>query len=171
MFFGVNKLPRLADKPTTDPLGVSLIRDMHPADLSVVCELLRQFRELSPIPIMRTLNNEGFIRKQLRKIISGEGVAKVAVVNREIVGIIVGVITTTFWDPDLLAIKEVVFYTLPTHRKSRIGFKLFKEYEKACIELRNKHIVSMIILSDMGAALDYSRFNYKIIDRDWIYEG
>lgn len=171
MFVSRNKLLTWANKTPDKPKDKQcLIRDMHPSDLAEVWEMMKIFRELSPIKHFNTYDNGEFVKKQLRGLLNGSGVALVAVNKDEIEGFIVGAIVPTFWDESLVAIRELVFYTREEYRNRRTGYRLFQQYKDRCIELKQAGKVQLIILTDMGAKLDYSRFNCRVIDREWMLD-
>lgn len=145
------------------------IRQANKFDLPVVLEMLRNFRNNTPIEMMRECNNEEYISKLFHHIILGGGVALIAE-DKNTAGMIIGVKDQNVWDPNLKVLRELVYWVEPQYRGSSAGYKLLLQYNKLAQELVNKNKINMYTMTKMvnSPDLDFTKFGYKKTEEVWV---
>jgi N-acetylglutamate synthase-like GNAT family acetyltransferase len=145
------------------------IRQANKFDLPSVVEMLRNFRNNTPIEIMRECNNEEYINKLFHHIILGGGVALIAE-DKNTAGMIIGVKDQNIWDPNLKVLRELVYWVEPQYRGSSAGYKLLLQYNKLARELVNENKINMYTMTKMvnSPDLDFTKFGYKKTEEVWV---
>lgn len=145
------------------------IRLAEKHDLPYVLEMLRHFRDNSPVPKIKECNNEEYINSLYHSIIVGGGVAYVADVDKP-VGIIMGYIAPSIWDPSIQILNELVYWVEPEHRHTTIAYRLLVNYNNKANELLNDNRIQMYTMQKMinSPDLDYSKFGYRKIEEIWV---
>ena len=145
------------------------IRQANKFDLSAVVEMLRNFRNNTPIEMMRECNNEEYISKLFHHIILGGGVALLAE-DKNTAGMIIGVKDQNVWDPNLKVLRELVYWVEPQYRGSSAGYKLLLQYNKLAQELIDENKISMYTMTKMvnSPDLDFTKFGYKKAEEVWV---
>lgn len=146
------------------------IRPATKWDLNTVLDMLRNFRSQTPIEIMAMCDDETYMNKVYNHIISGLGVALIAEKDQQAVGMIMGVISPSLWDPNLYILNEMCLWVEPEHRFSTAGYKLIKAYGAAAEELKNQGRIKMYTMTKMvnSPDIDYGRFGYKKSEETWV---
>ena len=145
------------------------IRTANKFDLPYIVEMLRHFRDASPIPKIKECNNEAYINTLYHGILVGNGIAVVAEADKPI-GMIMGYITPSIWDPDMLILNELVYWVEPEHRNTTAGYRLLATYNNMAKELLNKNKIHMFTMNKMinSPDLDFSKFGYRKIEEVWV---
>ena len=145
------------------------IRQANKFDLPAVVEMLRNFRNNTPIEMMRECNNEEYISKLFHHIILGGGVALLAE-DKNTAGMIIGVKDQNVWDPNLKVLRELVYWVEPQYRGSSAGYKLLLQYNKLAQELIDENKISMYTMTKMvnSPDLDFTKFGYKKAEEVWV---
>jgi hypothetical protein len=145
------------------------IRLANKFDLPSVVEMLRNFRNNTPIEMMRECNNEEYINKLFHHIILGGGVALIAE-DKNTAGMIIGVKDQNVWDPNLKVLRELVYWVEPQYRGSTAGYKLLLQYNKLAQELIDENKISMYTMTKMvnSPDLDFTKFGYKKAEEVWV---
>lgn len=145
------------------------IRKANKFDLPAVIDMLRNFRNNTPIEIMRECDNEDYINRLFHHIILGGGIALIAE-DKNYVGMIIGVKDQNIWDPDMKVLKELVYWVEPEYRGTTAGYKLLLQYNKLAKELMDKQKIKMYTMTKMvnSPDLDFSKFGYKKTEEVWV---
>jgi len=145
------------------------IRLANKFDLPVVLDMLRNFRNHTPIDMMRECNNEEYINKLFHHVILGGGVALIAE-DKDVAGMIIGVKDQNVWDPEVKVLRELVYWVEPQYRGSTAGYKLLLRYNKLAQELVDEQKIKMYTMTKMvnSPDLDFTRFGYKKTEEVWV---
>ena len=145
------------------------IRLANKFDLPYILDMLRNFREQTPIEEMRNCDNEEYVNKVFHHIILGGGVALVAE-EQQPIGMIIGIKDQSIWDPDIKILRELVYWVEPEARGSSAGYRLIKEYNKRAEEMRENDQIKMYTMTKMvnSPDLDFSRFGYQKTEEVWV---
>lgn len=145
------------------------IRLANKFDLPYICDMLRNFRNETPIDIMRDCDNEDYINKLYHHIILGGGLALIAETEKPI-GMIIGIKDHNIWDPELKVLRELVYWVEPEHRGTTAGYRLIKEYNKHAQQLIDDGKIKLFTMTKMinSPDLDFSRFGYKKTEEVWV---
>ena len=145
------------------------IRLANKFDLPYIIKMLRNFRNETPIELMKHCDNEDYINKLYHHIILGGGVAIIAEVEQPI-GMIIGIKDHNIWDPELKVLRELVYWVEPEHRNTTAGYRLIKEYNKQAQLLIDEGKIKLFTMTKMvnSPDLDFSRFGYKKTEEVWV---
>lgn len=146
------------------------VRLANKFDLPHVIEMLKHFREETPIELMRNCDNEEYINKLYHAVIIGGGLALIAEKNNKPIGMIIGLIDANIWDPKLLVLRELVYWVEPEFRNTTAGHRLLKEYNKRAKDLKDINRISMYTMTKMvnSPDLDFSKFGYRKTEEVWV---
>lgn len=115
-----------------------MIRSANKWDFDALVHMLRQFnREANPV-LCDHFDNEPYIRNLLTQIVSGRGILLVAEREDQVVGMAIGFISPTIWDPDALILNELAYYIQPEHRGGTLGYRLLDAYIRECESLKQQ---------------------------------
>ena len=146
------------------------IRLANKFDVKQVIELIHKFQEANKLPesLMKELDDT-YLNKLFHHLILGAGVVYLAEVDSKVVGMIIGMKSSSPWFPNQITLKELMLYTIKEHEGKGIASKLLKAYnDKAKELLENKEIslYAVSITRDLGK-LDYKKYGYKKIEETW----
>jgi GNAT superfamily N-acetyltransferase len=146
------------------------IRLANKFDVKQVIDLIHKFQKANKLPesFMQELDDT-YLNKLFHHLILGAGVVYVAEVDNNIVGMIIGLKSSSPWFPNQITLKELMLYTIKEYEGKGIGSKLLKAYnDKAKELLENKDIslYAVSITKDLGK-LDYKKYGYKKIEETW----
>jgi GNAT superfamily N-acetyltransferase len=146
------------------------IRLANKFDVKHVINLIHKFQEANKLPasLMQELDDT-YLNKLFHHLILGAGVVYVAEVDNNVVGMIIGLKSSSPWFPNQITLKELMLYTIKEYEGKGIGSKLLKAYnDKAKEMLENKDIslYAVSVTRDLGK-LDYKKYGYKKIEETW----
>ena len=146
------------------------IRIANKFDVNQVIQLIHNFQEANKLPesLMQELDDE-YLNKLFYHMILGAGIVYVAEIDKTIVGMIIGMKSSSPWFPNQITLKELMLYTLKEHEGKGIASKLLKAYnDKAKEMLENKDIslYAVSVTKDLGK-LNYEKYGYKKIEETW----
>ena len=146
------------------------IRLANKFDVKQVIDLIHKFQEANKLPesLMEELDDT-YLNKLFHHLILGAGVVYLAEVDSNVVGMIIGLKSSSPWFPNQITLKELMLYTIKEYEGKGIGSKLLKAYnDKAKELLENKEIslYAVSITRDLGK-LDYKKYGYKKIEETW----
>lgn len=146
------------------------IRPANKFDLNHVLDMLRRFREATPIDLMRECDNETYVNTLFHHIILGGGIALIAEKDDQPVGMIIGIKDQNIWDPDIKILRELVYWVEPEARNSTAGYKLLLEYNKQAKQLVEEDKIKLYTMTKMvnSPDLDFERFGYKKTEEVWV---
>lgn len=139
-------------------------------DLPHVIEMLKHFRDQTPIDLMRGVNDEAYITRLYTVLINGGGVIVLAEEQDKIAGMCIGMIDGTIWDPKLYVMRELVYWVEPEYRGGTAGYKLLKRYSDEADLLLDQERIKMYTISKLANSpnLDYGRFGFRKVEETWV---
>jgi N-acetylglutamate synthase-like GNAT family acetyltransferase len=145
------------------------IRLANKFDTPYIINMLRHFRDASPVEKIKECNNEQYISALYHSIIVGRGVAIVAEYDQPI-GMIMGYIDQNVWDPEIRVLKELVYWVEPAYRGTTAGYRLIKAYNDKAKELVEQNRIQLYTMTKMinSPDLDFSRFGYRKTEEVWV---
>jgi len=143
-----------------------LIRKATKYDKTQLAEMLKMFRDESPIQQYKELNNYDYIYSLIDSIVAGRGV----IFLEDNIGFIIAIITPTIWCDKTYAMYELAWYVKPEYRHKTIGYKLLKTYIDYANQLKQEGKSKLFTVTKMTTSpdLDYSRFGFKKIEENWM---
>jgi hypothetical protein len=145
------------------------IRPANKFDLPYIINMLRHFRDNSPVDKIKECNNEVYISTLFHSILVGRGIAYVAEYDQPF-GMIIGYIDQNIWDPEIKVLKELVYWVEPNHRQTTAGYRLLKAYNDRAKELISENRIQLYTMTKMvnSPDLDFSRFGYTKTEEVWV---
>lgn len=145
------------------------IRQANKFDYPHIIEMLKHFRDQSPIKVMAETDNEEYVSKLINALLHGRGVILLAVKDKPI-GMLMAVVDQNIWNPDVLVMKELAYWVEPEHRGSTAGYRLITEYNKLAKNMVENDRIKFYTMSKLTKSpdLDYNRFGYDKIEETWV---
>lgn len=146
------------------------IRLANKFDSEKICEMLKHFRSQTPISELEHCNDKDYILKLLQQMFVGGGVIYVAEKEDQLVGMIMGIISHSIWDQNLLMLREMAFWVEPEHRGSTAGHRLISAYTKYAKELVSQNRIKVYTMTKMVTSpdLSFDKFGYKKTEEVWV---
>ena len=143
-----------------------MIRQATKYDITQLIEMIRMFREESPIEQYKDIENPDHWNRLINTILAGQGIIFI----EDNVGFIMGFITPVIWCEKTLAMYELAWYVKPEHRHKTVGYKLLKAYINYAKELKEQRRIKLFTVTKMVTSpdLDYARFGFKKIEENWM---
>jgi hypothetical protein len=145
------------------------IREANKFDINYILDMLRDFRNETPIDLMRECDNEDYVNSIFNHILLGGGILYIAEKD-EPIGMIAGIKNQSIWDPELKFLQELVFWVEPEHRNSSAGYRLIQAYNKKAQELVDEDKIKMYTITKMATSpdLNFERFGYRKSEEVWV---
>lgn len=145
------------------------IRQANKFDTPRIIEMLKNYREVTPISSFKDCNNEEHMIAILSHIYAGKGIALVAESNDKIIGMMLSVIDQSIWDPKICVLKELAYWVELESRGSTAGYRLLLEYNRVARSLLVTGRITHWTISKMSNSpdLDYSRFGFTRVEETW----
>ena len=88
------------------------------------------------------------------------------------VGILIAIKEPNLWAPKNIQLRELVWYVVPSHRKTSIGGRLFAKYCETADLLLEKDLINGYFTSIMSTTdtLDLERRGFRCTERTYIKE-
>jgi N-acetylglutamate synthase-like GNAT family acetyltransferase len=143
-----------------------LIRQANKYDKTQLQEMMRMFRDESPIDQYKDIDNPEYFNQLVDTLLAGQGVIFI----EENIGFIMGIILPTIWCNKTFAMYELAWYVKPEYRHKTTGYKLLKAYIDYAKELKAQGKIKLFTVTKMVTSpdFDYSRFGFKKIEENWM---
>lgn len=143
-----------------------MIRQANRYDKNELIEMLRQFRDESPIQQYKEFNNEEYISRLIDQILAGRGVIFIT----PDIGFIAGLISPIIWCDKTLAMYELAWWVKPEYRKGTAGYRLLQAYIKHGNKLKEEGRIKLFTLSKLSNSpdLDYAKLGFVKTDENWM---
>lgn len=143
-----------------------MIRQATKYDKYQIINMLRQFRDESPIQQYKDFNNEEYISRLIDQILAGRGVIFI----KPDIGFIAGLISPIVWCNKTLAMYELAWWVKPEHRKGTAGYRLLQAYIKHGNKLKEQGRIRLFTLSKLSNSpnLDYAKLGFVKTDENWM---
>jgi len=143
-----------------------VIRQATKYDKIQLQEMIRMFRDESPIEQYKDIDNPEYFNSLIDSIIAGRGVIFI----EDNVGFIMGLISPVIWCEKTLAMYELAWYVKPEYRHKTTGYKLLKSYIDYSKQLKEQGRIKLFTVTKMVTSpdFDYSRFGFKKIEENWM---
>lgn len=135
-------------------------------DKPIIKDLLRSFRDESGFTELADIDDSPYLDATLDAILAGQGVVFI----EEGKGLLAALITPSVWNDKTLIMHELAWYVKPEHRKSSIGYRLFKAYILFGNGLKAQGRIKYFTMSklDTSPLLKYEKHGFKRKDENWI---
>jgi N-acetylglutamate synthase-like GNAT family acetyltransferase len=143
-----------------------MIRQATKYDITQLTEMMRMFRDESPIQQYKEIDNPDYFSKLVSGIVAGQGV----IFLEDNIGFIMGLISPIVWCDKTLAMYELAWYVKPEYRHKTVGYKLLKAYIDYAKELKAQGRIKLFTITKMTTSPDinYARFGFSKIEENWM---
>lgn len=146
-----------------------IIRDANQFDIPALLDMLRQYRENTPLDFLREADDAEYITQILTELIAGRGLALIAETDK-IDGMLLAVISPSAWSTKHLVMTEMAYWVNPEARGSSAAYRLISEYVDRGKSLKEQKRISAFFISKMANSPDlkYDRFGFKKLEDFWV---
>ena len=143
-----------------------MIRQATKYDKLQLQEMMRMFRDESPIQQYKDIDNPEYFDSLVDSIIAGRGVIFI----EDNVGFIIGLISPIIWCDKTYAMYELAWYVKPKHRMGMVGVRLLKAYIDYAKQLKEQGRIKLFTITKMVSSPDinYGRFGFTKIEENWM---
>lgn len=143
-----------------------MIRQATKYDKLQLQEMMRMFRDESPIQQYKDIDNPEYFDSLVDSIIAGRGVIFI----EDNVGFIIGLISPIIWCDKTYAMYELAWYVKPKHRMGMVGVRLLKAYIDYAKQLKEQGRIKLFTITKMVSSpdFDYSKLGFKKIEENWM---
>ena len=143
-----------------------MIRQATKYDKIQLQEMMRMFRDESPIQQYKDIDNPEYFDSLVDSIIAGRGVIFI----EDNVGFIIGLISPIIWCDKTYAMYELAWYVKPKHRMGMVGVRLLKAYIDYAKQLKEQRRIKLFTITKMVSStdFDYSKLGFKKIEENWM---
>ena len=143
-----------------------MIRQATKYDKIQLQEMMRMFRDESPIQQYKDIDNPEYFNSLVDSIIAGRGVIFI----EDNVGFIIGLISPVIWCDKTLAMYELAWYVKPEYRMGIVGVRLLKAYIDYAKQLKEQGRIKLFTITKMVSSpdFDYSKLGFKKIEENWM---
>ena len=143
-----------------------MIRQATKYDKIQLQEMMRMFRDESPIEQYKNIDNPEYFDSLVDSIIAGRGVIFI----EDNVGFIIGLISPIIWCDKTYAMYELAWYVKPKHRMRMVGVRLLKAYINYAKQLKEQGRIKLFTITKMVSSpdFDYSKLGFKKIEENWM---
>jgi N-acetylglutamate synthase-like GNAT family acetyltransferase len=143
-----------------------LIRQANKYDKIQLQEMMRMFRDESPIEQYKDIDNPEYFDSLVDNIIAGKGIIFI----EDNIGFVMSIITPTIWCDKTFAMYELAWYVKPEYRMGMVGIRLLKKYINYAQQLKEQGKIKLFTVTKMVTSpdLDYSKLGFKKIEENWM---
>jgi len=147
-----------------------MIRQANKFDIPKIIDMLKNFRSVAPIEVLRQADDQEYIEKLLTEIIVGSGFILLAEKDSTVVGMIIGGIITNVWNPKVKQCSEIAYWVEPEFRGGTIAHRLLKAYFAECDKMMKSGKIQMYTMSKMISSpdLNYKKFGLSKLEETWV---
>jgi N-acetylglutamate synthase-like GNAT family acetyltransferase len=147
-----------------------MIRQANKFDIPKIIDMLKNFREVAPIKVLKQADDQEYIKRLLTEIIIGSGFILLAEKNNEIVGMIIGGIIPNLWNPKVKQCSEIAYWVEPDFRGGTTAYRLLKAYFAECDKMMKSGKIQMYTMSKMISSpdLNYQKFGLSKLEETWV---
>jgi L-amino acid N-acyltransferase YncA len=147
-----------------------LIREATPVDIPQILDLLREYRQATPLEFLKEADDTNYITQMLYEIMAGRGVLLIAEKEYSIFAMLIAGVHASRWSPRHLLLTELAYYVKPENRGGTAGYRLLREYIKRAERFKAEGRICHYFISKMinSPDLDYGRFGFKKLEEFWV---
>jgi hypothetical protein len=145
-----------------------MIRIATANDKDAIMRMIGSYRNESPLDFHKTTSLE-HAGKIVDAVFLGAGVCFVAEDTSGVHGMLLAIKNPNIWNPEVMALHELVYWVDVNKRGTRSGYRLLKEYCRYGEDLKQLHMIEYFTISKMvnSPDLDYGRFGFTLLESMW----
>jgi GNAT superfamily N-acetyltransferase len=139
-------------------------------DVEDILSMLARFIKTVNLPANILENPDyDYFNKLYHHIILGAGLAVVAEDNDRVVGMLLGIKDQHILNPNMIILRELIFWVDPEYQKTKLGYKLLKNYITEAEILRTNNIISSYTMTNTENLVNirYEKFGFKKIEETY----
>jgi GNAT superfamily N-acetyltransferase len=146
-----------------------MIRYASYFDQEQIIDLLELYKQHSPLELHKDTCDREYIKKLLAQIFAGRGAIFVNDDHGKLNGMIIALKNPNIWDNTIICVNELAYWVNPDVRGGTIGYRLLKQYQDYCEELKAQGEIQYYTVSKMITSpdLNYSKFGFKKLEEMW----
>jgi hypothetical protein len=135
----------------------------------IILEMLRHYRSMSPVTMIKNINDADHIMRLLTHLYAGGGLALLSYKEEIPTGMLLAMIDMNAWDPTLYVLREMAYWVEPDYRGTTCGYRLLKRYVEIGNEMIEKNRIKKYTISKMvnSPDLDYGKLGFRKIEETW----
>jgi N-acetylglutamate synthase-like GNAT family acetyltransferase len=147
-----------------------MIRKANRFDIPAVLEMLRQYRNETPLDFLRDADDAEYITQMLTELIAGRGIVLLAEIDDKSVGMMIAAVMPSIWSPKHFVLTEFAYWVEPENRGGTAGYRLLRAYLDEAIALKDAGRICNAFISKMvnSPDLKYSRFGFSKLEEFWV---
>ena len=147
-----------------------MIRQANKFDLPEIIRMLKNYRDNSPIKILREANNEEHIINLMSQIFYGAGFIFIAEKNDVCIGMLIAAYIPNLWNPKAIQCSEIAYWVEPEYRGSSAAYRLIAAYIKECEKLKEESKIEFYTIAKMinSPDLKFNKFGFQKLEETWI---
>ena len=150
-----------------------MIRRAGIQDFDRIMEMMINFANSSPYAAHHLPQyNDKYVRNFLCHVIK-TGIVLVGEVDNRIEGMLIGLISSDPWLPEVKTMREIAWWVEEEYRMTSLGYKLLKKYVEAGEKMTDAGLIDgfTLTLMDKSPDLGLEKRGWKPIERNFLYEG
>ncbi len=146
-----------------------MIRVATKYDTDTILDMLRNYRNATPIEELKEANDAEYVKSILNHIFAGLGVVLLAETDKP-VGMLIAMIMPNFWHQSMSEMQELAYWVEPEHRGGTAGYRLLKAYVDYAEDLKQNNRIKHYSISKMVNSPDikYDRFGFRKLEERWV---
>lgn len=126
-------------------------------DLEQVKTLLRAYAQEQRLPYLQDTEDVAHVEGILLSIFAGRGFVLLDDQGR---GMLIAIVSPSFWLPSVRELHELAFFVLPQHRNGTVGGRLWLRFNALASAMLAEKRVSAVVTSRVRG-LDIERYGYE----------
>jgi N-acetylglutamate synthase-like GNAT family acetyltransferase len=143
-----------------------MIRQATKYDKKQIIEMMKGFYEELQFETEIALDNEQYYDNVLTAIFAGRGIIYII----DNVGLIIGIVNPSFFDPKTLALNCVAWAVKPKYRNKTYAYRLLKAYTEYAEGLVQEGRIKYYTLGKTPKTpdMDYTKLGFRKTDEVWV---
>lgn len=146
-----------------------MIREANQFDIPVILDMLRQYRDQTPLAFLKEADDADYMTVILTEIMAGRGLVLVSE-TAKINGMLIAGINPSAWSPKHLVMTEMAYWVNPDARGGTAAHRLLKEYVMRGAAFKKQGRIAAFFISKMANSPDlkYGRFGFTKLEEFWV---
>lgn len=147
-----------------------MIRKANRFDIPAVLDMLRSYRNETPLDFLRDADDADYVSQMLTELIAGKGIVLLAEIENKPAGMMIAAVMPSVWSPKHFVLTEFAYWVEPEHRGSTAGYRLMRAYLDEAILLKDAGRICNAFISKMvnSPDLKLSKFGFSKLEEFWV---
>lgn len=147
-----------------------MIRHATRHDIPSILEMLRHYRDNTPLDFLRDADDAQYVTAMLLELIAGKGVILLAEQDGKTIGMMIAAVMPNIWSPKHHVLTEFAYWVEPEYRGGTAGYRLIRAYLDEAIALKEAGRICNAFISKMvnSPDLKFSKFGFSKLEEFWV---